>query len=151
MGSTVFGSTINLSNVLYLRVTAVSSENALAQIVGLVESAQLNRAPIQAYADRLATIFTPMVIALAICTFAAWYTASVVFKVVPVAWYAEEFGDPVLFSMLFAISVVVISCPCALGLGKKPHMTIYMLTLILLILIIFIFSLARLLISHSYR
>ena len=119
VSSSVFGSTINLSNVLYIRVTAPSSENALAQIIGLVESAQLNRAPIQAYADRLATLFTPVVITLALATFIAWYLACVVVKTVPTEWYEEEFGDPALFSMLFAISVVVISCPCALGLGQN--------------------------------
>lgn len=116
VGESLFGSTVNQSGVLYMRVTAISNENALAQIVSLVESAQMNKAPIQAYADRIASIFAPIVVLLALCTFFGWYCASML-HAIPAEWYEEEFGDPVLFCMLFAISVVVISCPCALGLA----------------------------------
>ena len=77
----------------------------------------LSFSPIQAYADQLAGVFTPIILLLASLTFCVWlglcYSG-----VVPSDWYAnEERGDPVLFSLLFAISVVVISCPCALGLA----------------------------------
>lgn len=116
VGESLFGSTVNQNGVLYMRVTAISNENALAQIVSLVESAQMNKAPIQAYADRIASIFAPIVVFLALCTFVGWYCASMN-HAIPTEWYEEEFGDPVLFCMLFAISVVVISCPCALGLA----------------------------------
>ena len=123
-GDQCFGSTVNQppsssarsSSTLYIRATSVGAESALAQIVRLVEDAQMNRAPIQAYADKLASIFTPVVLSLAVLTFLVWYSLSVS-GVVPKAWFQDEYGDPVLFSLLFAISVVVISCPCALGLA----------------------------------
>ena len=69
VGDFVFGSTINLTNVMYMEVTAISEENALSQIISLVESAQTNKAPIQAYADRMASLFTPFVLTIASITF----------------------------------------------------------------------------------
>ena len=115
-GDLVFGSTVNQDSVLYVRVTSLGSESALAQIVALVENAQMNKAPVQAYADRVAGVFTPVILALASLTFIVWCSLSVT-HVVPASWFEEEYNDPYLFSMLFAISVVVISCPCALGLA----------------------------------
>eukprot|EP01031_Cornospumella_fuschlensis_P029002 gene29002-35007_t len=115
-GDGVFGSTVNQDNVMYMKVTSYGSESALAQIVRLVESAQLEKAPIQSYADSVAGIFTPFIILLAICTFCVWYGLCT-WEVVPRAWFSVEYDDPLLFSLLFAISVVVISCPCALGLA----------------------------------
>ena len=115
-GDFVFGSTINGNSVLYVRVKSVGADNALSQIVCLVESAQMNKADVQAFADRIASIFTPCVLLLALVTFTVWVTAAWM-DVIPQEWFQEEYGDPVLFSLLFAISVVVISCPCALGLA----------------------------------
>jgi P-type Cu+ transporter len=116
VGDHVFGCTISQNGLLYVKVTSLGSESALAQIVQLVESAQMKKAPVQAYADRLATMFTPTVLCIAIATFATWsYLASQ--NMVPNQWFADEYGSPLLFSMLCAISVIVISCPCALGLA----------------------------------
>lgn len=115
-GDLVFGSTVNQNGCIYVRVTSLSSESALAQIVRMVESAQMSKAPVQAYADRVASLFTPAILALAVTTFVIWYGLSLA-RVVPASWFAEEYDDPLLFSLLFAISVVVISCPCALGLA----------------------------------
>lgn len=97
-------------------MTSYGSESALAQIVRLVESAQLEKAPIQSYADSVAGVFTPCIIVLAICTFCVWYGLCT-WEIVPKIWFSVEYNDPLLFSLLFAISVVVISCPCALGLA----------------------------------
>jgi Cu+-exporting ATPase len=115
-GDEVFGSTVNQDNCLFLSVTSYGTDSALAQIVRLVESAQMNKAPVQQFADRLAGIFTPIVLVLAVGTFVVWYSLCSS-RVVPKSWFEEEYNDPVLFSLLFAISVVVISCPCALGLA----------------------------------
>ncbi len=115
-GDQLFGSTVNQNNVLYISVTSLGSESALAQIVKLVEAAQMNKAPVQAYADRVAGVFTPIILVLAVVTFVVWCSLSVT-HVVPASWFREEHNDPYLFSMIFAISVVVISCPCALGLA----------------------------------
>ena len=118
VGSSLFGSTINQKGVLYVRVTSIGTESALSQIIQLVEKAQMNKAPIQAYADVIAGVFTPCVLLLSIVTFVVWYFLSITHQV-PHAWFLEAgYGDnPLLFSLLFAISVVVISCPCALGLA----------------------------------
>jgi len=118
VGSTVYGSTVNQKGLLYVQVTSVGSDSALAQIVQLVESAQMDKAPIQAYADVIAGVFTPTVLCLAVCTFSVWFFLSTSDRI-PTSWYAEAgYGkDPLLFSLLFCISVVVISCPCALGLA----------------------------------
>lgn len=115
-GSSLFGSTVNQDNCIYLRVTSYGSESALAQIVRLVEAAQLNKAPVQDYADWVASIFTPCILLLAVVTFLTWLSLCES-EIVPKVWFEESYDDPVLFSLLFAISVVVISCPCALGLA----------------------------------
>lgn len=79
-------------------------------------AAQMDKAPIQAYADTIAGIFTPTVLALAVCTFLVWFVLAT-FGRIPPSWFEDAgYGhDPFLFSLLFCISVVVISCPCALG------------------------------------
>ena len=76
----------------------------------------MNKAPVQAYADRIASFFTPMVLCLSLLTFLTWSILAWQHKI-PREWFVDEYGDPLLFAMLFAISVVVISCPCALGLA----------------------------------
>jgi len=113
-GDVLFGSTVNQNNVLYISVTSLGSESALYQIIKLVEAAQMSKAPVQAYADRIAGIFTPIILVLSVLTFVVWCSLSLT-HVVPKHWYTEDQNDPFLFSMIFAISVVVISCPCALG------------------------------------
>eukprot|EP01032_Pedospumella_encystans_P007845 gene7845-9354_t len=115
-GDVLFGSTVNQNNVLYISVTSLGSESALYQIIKLVEAAQMSKAPVQAYADRIAGIFTPIILVLSVLTFVVWCSLSLT-HVVPKHWYTEDQNDPFLFSMIFAISVVVISCPCALGLA----------------------------------
>lgn len=114
--NTTGGRTLSSSSTIFIRASSVGAESAISQIVRLVEEAQMSRAPIQAYADRLASIFTPIVLCIATLTFAVWYSLSIS-GYVPKVWFEEEYGDPLLFSLLFAISVVVISCPCALGLA----------------------------------
>lgn len=118
VGSSVYGSTVNQKGLLYLRVTSLGDDTALSQIVRLIESAQMNKAPIQAYADLVAGIFTPTVLSLSVITFLVWFILAS-YNFIPGSWFHEAgYGkDPVLFSLLFAISVVVISCPCALGLA----------------------------------
>jgi Cu+-exporting ATPase len=112
----LFGSTVNQGGTIYMVVTTYGSESALSQIVRLVEVAQMNKAPVQDYADKLAGIFTPVILILAAVTFFTWLTLSEM-EIVPSSWFKDEYNDPVLFSLLFSISVVVISCPCALGLA----------------------------------
>lgn len=116
-GDEVVGATINTTGTVVMRATTVGGDTALAQIVRLIEDAQLAKAPIQAFADRAAQRFTPAVLALSLGTFFVWLALS--YCVVPPSWLAQEGAkdDPFLFSLLFGISVVVVACPCALGLA----------------------------------
>ncbi|CAN5878610.1 copper-translocating P-type ATPase [soil metagenome] len=100
-GSTVAGATINTSGVLTVRATAVGSDTALAQIVRMVEDAQTGKSSAQRLADRVSAVFVPIVILIAVATFAGWSTLG---------------GDPTA-GLLAAVAVLIIACPCALGLA----------------------------------
>ena len=99
-GDQVAGATINTNGVLTVRATAVGNDTALAQIVKLVEEAQGTKAPVQRLADRISAVFVPAVVALAVLTFAGWSFA----------------GQP-LTGFTAAVAVLIIACPCALGLA----------------------------------
>ncbi len=102
-GSEVFGATMNKSGTFTFRAVKVGAETALAQIIRLVEEAQGSKAPIQRVADRVASIFVPIVISIAIATFLVWYF------LVP---------DPIFSrALLNFVSVLIIACPCAMGLA----------------------------------
>lgn len=102
-GDAVIGSTLNKNGFLKIRATRVGKHTALAQIIRVVEEAQGSKAPIQRLADAISGIFVPIVVGIAIVTFGVWY-----FAVTPgdVAEALEKF-----------IAVLVIACPCALGLA----------------------------------
>ena len=101
VGSSVVGATVNASGVLTIRATAVGSDSVLAQIVRLVEEAQTGKSKIQRLADRISGIFVPVVFGIATMTFLGWATIG---------------GDPTA-GLLAAVAVLIIACPCALGLA----------------------------------
>ncbi|MEH7107271.1 heavy metal translocating P-type ATPase [Bacillus sp. JJ1764] len=102
-GDSVIGATINKNGFLKIQATKVGRDTALAQIIKVVEEAQGSKAPIQRLADKISGIFVPVVVSLAVITFIIWY-----------AWAAP--GDfPEALQKL--IAVLVIACPCALGLA----------------------------------
>ncbi len=100
-GDRVFGATMNGNGSIEFRAEKVGSETALAQIIRFVEEAQGSKAPIQDFADWVSSWFVPAVIGIAILTFAVWMLL----------------GAGLSFSILSAVSVLVIACPCALGLA----------------------------------
>lgn len=102
-GDTVIGATINKAGTFTFKATKVGQDTMLAQIIKLVESAQASKAPIQRIADLISSYFVPIVIMLAILTFVVWY----VFGPVPAFLYA----------MLNMVAVLIIACPCAMGLA----------------------------------
>ena len=102
-GTRVTGATINGTGGLVMRAERVGSETVLAQIVRMVAEAQRTRAPIQRLADAVAAWFVPAVVVVAILSFAGWFT-----------WGPEP---RLAFALLSAISVLIIACPCALGLA----------------------------------
>ncbi|XP_057797951.1 probable copper-transporting ATPase HMA5 [Salvia miltiorrhiza] len=114
-GDVVIGGTLNGNGVLHVRATRVGSETALAQIVRLVESAQLARAPVQKFADRISKFFVPLVIVVSICTWLAWFWAGKL-NGYPKSWIPASM-DGFELALEFGISVMVIACPCALGLA----------------------------------
>ena len=102
-GHQVFAATLNKSGSFVFQATRIGSETALAQIIRLVEEAQGSKAPIQRLADKVASIFVPVVFAIGIITFIIWYFF------VPVPVFSR--------ALLNFVSVLLIACPCALGLA----------------------------------
>ncbi|KAJ0252633.1 Copper-transporting ATPase RAN1 [Hirschfeldia incana] len=115
VGSPVIGGTINTHGALHIKATKVGSDAVLSQIISLVETAQMSKAPIQQFADYVASIFVPVVVTLALVTLVGWSIAGAVGGY-PEEWIPEN-GTHFVFSLMFSISVVVIACPCALGLA----------------------------------
>ncbi len=100
-GDRVTAGSINAEGALSVETTAIGAETTLARIIRLVESAQAEKAPIQRLVDRVSAVFVPAVLALAVLTFAGWMLA----------------GAPAETAILNAVAVLVIACPCALGLA----------------------------------
>ncbi|KAL3826912.1 hypothetical protein ACHAXA_005992 [Cyclostephanos tholiformis] len=107
-GDAVYGASVNQMSVILIRVTATGSSTVLSRIVRLVDEAQGNKAPIQAQADRIASIFAPCVILLSGITFVCWFSL-----------LNESSGsiEERCVALMSAISVIVVACPCALGLA----------------------------------
>ena len=113
VGDHVIGATMNKLGSFKFRATKVGADTALAQIVRLVEDAQGSKAPVQRFADSISAIFVPAVVAASLLTFLVWIFAVPAF--VDPAFYAAV--TPFVKALLAATSVIVIACPCALGLA----------------------------------
>lgn len=109
VGDDVIGSTINMTGTFVFRAEKVGDQTMLAQIVTLVKKAQSSHAPIQKLTDRVSDVFVPVVLMIAILTFLIWYVF---------------IGHDVANSLIFAVSVVVIACPCALGLATPTALMV---------------------------
>jgi copper-transporting P-type ATPase V len=107
-GSTVAGATVNASGALTIRATAVGRDTALAQIVRLVEEAQATKAPVERIVDRVSGVFVPAVLAIALATFLVWSLLA---------------SDPA-GGLLAAVAVLIIACPCALGLATPTALMV---------------------------
>jgi Cu+-exporting ATPase len=119
-GDAVIGGTVNLDGGLIIRVTGAGDDAALAKIVKLVDDAQSSRAPIESFADRISGVFVPIVLCLSLLTFVSWLAVleSGAVQDVVSKWPHRQAGMPdAVFALLFGISVLVIACPCALGLA----------------------------------
>jgi Cu+-exporting ATPase len=107
-GSDVAGATLNTYGRLLVRATRVGSDTALAQIARLVETAQSGKAPIQRLADRVSAVFVPIVIAIAVATLVGWLA----------------FGGSASTAFTAAVAVLIIACPCALGLATPTALMV---------------------------
>ncbi|KAF1877283.1 hypothetical protein Lal_00012054 [Lupinus albus] len=114
-GDKVISGTINENGCLHVKATHVGSDTALSQIVQLVEAAQLAKAPVQKLADDISRVFVPIVVVAALITWLGWYIPG------KAGIYPKHLGpkavDPFELALQFAISVLVVACPCALGLA----------------------------------
>ena len=109
IGSTVIGGTMNKTGSFEFEATKVGSETALAQIIRLIEEAQGSKAPIQNFADRISAWFVPAVIVIAVMTFIVWYIF---------------LGAELSFALMAFTAVIVIACPCALGLATPTSLMV---------------------------
>lgn len=116
VGSEVIGATMNKTGMIKFTATKVGSDTALAQIIKLVEDAQTQKAPIQKLADVVAGHFILAVHVLALLTFFFWFFIGFEYFNVP-ATFGMGITSPFLFSLLISITVLIISCPCAVGLA----------------------------------
>jgi Cu+-exporting ATPase len=106
-GARVIGGTINRTGALRYRATTLGSDSVLAQIVRLMRDAQGSRAPIQNLADRISSVFVPVVVSIAVVTFAVWYAAGAM----------TGSAAPAVHAFAAAVAVLIIACPCAMGLA----------------------------------
>uniref|UniRef100_A0A5B6ZU48 P-type Cu(+) transporter n=1 Tax=Davidia involucrata TaxID=16924 RepID=A0A5B6ZU48_DAVIN len=114
-GDKVIGGTVNEYGCLLVKATHVGSETALSQIVQLVEAAQLARAPVQKLADRISKFFVPTVVVAAFITWLGWFIPGQA-GLYPKHWIPKAM-DSFELALQFGISVLVVACPCALGLA----------------------------------
>ena len=107
-GDEVVGGSLNGSGLVHVRTTRIGDESTLSRITRLVEAAQASRAPIQATVDRISAVFVPLVVLLALVAFGGWIAV----------------GATVSQAMIVAVSVLVIACPCALGLATPAALMV---------------------------
>ena len=108
-GEEVFAGTINQDGVLYIKAQKIGKETVLSNIIRLVEKAQSSRPPVQKFANTVVSYFIPVILTIAIVVFAIWYFV---------------LGESLLFSLTCLISILVVACPCALGLATPTAVTV---------------------------
>ena len=108
-GEEVFAGTINQDGVLHIRAQKIGKETVLSNIIRLVEKAQSSRPPVQKFANTIVSYFIPVILTIAIVVFLIWYFV---------------LGETLLFSLTCLISILVVACPCALGLATPTAVTV---------------------------
>ena len=111
VGDRVTGTTVNLTGRLMVRARRVGAESTFAQMAKLVRDAQTTKAPVQRLADRVSSVFVPTVIGIAILTFGAW-------------WFLGDDVDRLSDAFTAAVAVLIIACPCALGLATPTALMV---------------------------
>ena len=114
-GDMVHGATVNTTGCLLVQALRADSESSLARVISLVEQAQLDKAPAQEFADRVASMFVPAVLGIALLTFSVWISAWTAGQI-PDSWVGKG-SSAFLMCLRFALAVIVVACPCALGLA----------------------------------
>ncbi len=119
-GDLLIGATINQYGLLYMRTTKVRTDTLLASIIRMVEQAQASKAPIQRLADTISSIFVPTVLGIAALTFMGW---GVIGQMTMVG-NGPVTSNPWIIAMVAAVAVLVVACPCALGLATPTAMMV---------------------------
>jgi Cu+-exporting ATPase len=128
-GSEVIGATVNQNGILKAKATRVGKETFLSQVIRLVEEAQGSKVPVQVLADKITAVFVPIVLGLAVLTLGVWLAFPGFFGSVAVwlsgflPWIDPTMG-PVALALFAAIAVLVIACPCALGLATPTALMV---------------------------
>ncbi len=128
-GDPVIGSTINRQGLLHVRATGIGENTFLASVVRMVEQAQGSKVPIQELADRITAVFVPVVLAIALGTLIGWLVLPDLFHSIVdraatiLPWVQPDLG-PVSLALFAALAVLVIACPCALGLATPTALMV---------------------------
>ncbi|HEX9653522.1 MAG TPA: copper-translocating P-type ATPase, partial [bacterium] len=128
-GSEVIGATINQLGVMKVAATRVGKDTFLAQMIRMVEEVQSSKVPVQQFADRVTAIFVPTIVALAVLTFLAWLAFPDLLRRVPewaqafLPWVQLQV-DPLTLAIFAFVAVLVIACPCALGLATPTALMV---------------------------
>src|SRR2546423_5413289 len=116
-GDSLIGATINQRGLLHMRATKVGADTVLASIIRMVEQAQGSKAPIQRLADTISSIFVPAVLVIAALTFMAWAIIGNVTGTAIITSGMMSASNPWIVAIVAAVAVLVVACPCALGLA----------------------------------
>jgi Cu+-exporting ATPase len=129
VGDSVIGATINQQGLLQVKATKIGKDTFLAQVIKLVEECQGSKIPIQAFADKVTARFVPVIIGIALLTFVIWLLLSS--QLVNVLFWAQKFLpwvnpilSPISLAIFAAVAVLVIACPCALGLATPTALMV---------------------------
>jgi P-type Cu+ transporter len=128
-GDSVIGATMNTNGVLHVQAEKVGRETFLSQVIRLVQEAQGSKVPIQEFADRVTTVFVPVVIALSLLTLAAWllfpaFFGGIAARASEVVPWVDPGMSPAALAFFAAVAVLVIACPCALGLATPTALMV---------------------------
>jgi len=129
VGGELIGATVNQEGILYARATKVGKDTFLAQVIKLVEEAQGTKVPIQEFADKVTAVFVPIVVGVAIFTLAIWLIWPAELSVVletakPFVPWVNPHLTPLTLAMVATVAVLVIACPCAMGLATPTALMV---------------------------
>jgi len=121
-GDEILCGSVNLDQPIIMRTTTVANITTMNTVINLMKQAQADKVPIQKIADQISAVFVPVVLCIAGLTFFIWYGLINLTSLIPESWLKGS--DPFFFSLLFSIAVLVIACPCALGLASPTALMV---------------------------
>lgn len=127
VGDKVIGSTININGILKVKIEKVGEETFLSSVIKMVENASSSKVPIQQFADKITSVFVPVILILTLITFGMWYFfPEFMLKIRSIFPWVIEGGDRLSNAIFASIATLVIACPCALGLATPTALMVGM-------------------------